>query len=104
MVNDFRSARSYSNLGPVHRDSGLVTGQSQERPIVAIHVVLEIKNARETGPCDQCLAPGTVRILRADQISDAVLDALSMRLLKSAQPKQSPCCLGRSADSPAPQL
>ena len=57
------------------RRQPLEIGQRQQRPVVPVHVVLEIKDLGETGAGDVVLRPGAVRILRAGEILDAAQDA-----------------------------
>jgi hypothetical protein len=53
------------------RNPGLISGKRHQRPVIPVHVVLEIKDQRESGSGNECLAPRTVRILVRYQIFDS---------------------------------
>ena len=54
--------------------------QREEREILTIHVVLQIEDARKTGAGDLRFLPGTIALLRREQIAQAALHARSLQI------------------------
>ena len=46
----------------------------EQRPGVAIDVIFQIENLRKTGAGDFAFRPGTIRVLRANQILEAAFE------------------------------
>src|SRR2546423_4145637 len=75
--------------------------EGEEREILPIHIVLEIKHPRETGAGDLWFLPRTVRFLPIKQKSKAALDAMTIEIAARADAHHSPGRLGCGAFSDA---
>src|SRR5262249_50755196 len=51
-----------------------ISGERKQREILAIHVVFQIKHARETRACNLFFIPRTIGLLRAQQVTQAALN------------------------------
>src|SRR5690242_622245 len=74
-----------------------ISGQSQQRPAIAIHIVFEVEDLGKTGAGDLVFSPGTVGILGANQILNAAAQAWQLRVIKRAKPHHRPGGLGSGA-------
>src|ERR1035441_795559 len=76
-----------------------VSCHRQQRPTVAVHVVLEVEDFRKARAGGLVLSPGAVRVLRVNQILDAAPDARAMRIVERAEAHDGPGGLRCSAGS-----
>src|SRR5262245_31156853 len=67
-----------------------VRGERAQGPTGPVRVVLEVKHVREASAGNFVLAPGAVVILRAEQVVDAALEALVVRIIESAETHDGP--------------
>ena len=74
-----------------------VRGEREQRPGVAIDVVFQVENLRETGAGGFLLGPGAVGVLRADQILDAAFERGIVRVAERTQAHDGPGGLRRGA-------
>ena len=87
---------------PAAPDAGLaeeiaIGGQGQEGPTVAIHVVLQVEDARETGAGRFRFGPGAVGVLGANEVGHAGLDAGAVGVAEGAEAHDGPGGLGGGA-------
>src|SRR5438067_4342375 len=70
-----------------------VGGQSEERAITAIKVIRKIKNAWKAGSGVLRLIPGTISLLRSQEISSASRNRVAVSVSRREQSQHSPGCL-----------
>src|SRR5437660_8258597 len=90
--------------GPIKtwlRDEALsvihVGRQREEREILAIHVVFQIKDTRKSGAGDFGLVPRTIRLLRAQKETQTALNARPIEIAAGASAHDRPRRLRRRA-------
>src|SRR5580698_4278319 len=97
---------AFKLLGLFHR--ALIVGERQEREIIPVLVVREIKDSREAGSSVNCLTayafvralvPVPVRLLVFEQPADALSDAVAAVVAGGEQPENGPCRLRWRADA-----
>src|SRR4029453_9168082 len=71
--------------------------ESQKWEILAIHVVLQIEGARETGAGDFIFIPRAVRLLRAKKVTQATLNTRPIQVAAGVDAHNRPSGLRRSA-------
>src|ERR1043165_92876 len=74
-----------------------VGSESQERPTIAVHVVLQIEHAWKPGPSGFMLSPRTIRILRLDQVLNPALERRPVWIIERAKAHNGPRGLGSGA-------
>src|ERR1019366_7061564 len=74
-----------------------VCGQRQQREILPVHVVHQVKHSRKSRAGVERLIPGTVAALRLQQIGDTVLQRIVARVIGGEQSHHRPRCLRRRA-------
>src|SRR5262245_42151133 len=74
-----------------------ISRESQKREILAIHVVLQIKRARETGAGDFILVPRAVGLLRAKEVTQTTLNTRPVQIAAGAYAHNRPSGLRRGA-------
>src|SRR6266446_6123204 len=71
--------------------------QGQQREVLAIHVVLQIENARESGAGNFRLIPGAVGALRCEEKTQPALHTRAIKIAACAKSHQRPRGLGGGA-------
>ena len=88
-------------MHPGHFHHLLILAQGKEWPVVPIHVVAEIKDARKTRAGDQLLFPTAVLLLGFNEITNGLPNAGPLNVPARQKPHQPPARLGSSADTPS---
>src|SRR5437667_2909305 len=66
-----------------------VTRQREEREILAIHIVFQIKDTRKSGAGDFGLVPRAIRLLRAQKETQTALNARPIKIAAGANAHRS---------------
>src|SRR5262249_1797598 len=83
------------------RQKFAVSGHREQRPAIAVHVVLEIEDFWET--CAGCFEfrPGAIRVLCPDQVINTTLDAFAIGIAEGTEAHDGPCGLRGRAGAPS---